>query len=73
MARANQTAATKDMKVANEQEDRFDFIDKVSGRSIKILGNEIIEKLNYTLGFFKIKQNQILSHNTHLVDCCETN
>lgn len=58
---------------ALEQDDRFDFIDKLTGRCIKIIGFQIEHKFDYMLTFSSIKKNQILSHMTHLVDYCETN
>ncbi len=59
--------------IANFQDDRYNFIDKLSGRHIKILRNNKNLKQAYNKAFKHIKRKQIITHNTHLVDYCETN
>lgn len=59
--------------IALHQDDRFDFIDKLSGRHIKIIRKNKKLTSAYNKAFKYIKRKNILNHNTHLVEYCETN
>ncbi len=61
------------IEIAMFQDDRYDFIDKLSGRHIKILRNNRRLKKAYNNAFRYIKRKQIINHNTHLVEYCERN
>lgn len=58
------------MRIAQDQYDRPDFIDKLSGRRIYIYRKDTVREIVYR---GQLKKLQIITHNTHLVDYCETN
>lgn len=61
------------MRVAQFQDDGYSFIDKLSGRRIYIYRKDTVREIVYRGQFRQLKKLQIITHNTHLVDYCETN